>query len=213
MVASTNKSTINNWVSGDWNQYLEGINNPINQKAKTYYYTGEYRVEIATVGNSHAQAHSMLNHAIYLYATLRGIALNGKDNCSYHHPKIFAIQPDLSFYMEDNANIIPWETEIIDLSQYPLPDLVIEVSDSSLSDDLGKKRLLYEDLGISEYWIADVNSLQVTAFKIENRGSRRIKESEILSGLKIQTLTEALQRSKNINDTKVSSWLLQEFQK
>ena len=98
MVASTNKSTINNWVSGDWNQYLESINNPINQKAKTYYYTGEYRVEIATVGNSHAQAHSMLNHAIYLYATLRGIALNGKDNCSYHHPKIFAIHPGTYYF-------------------------------------------------------------------------------------------------------------------
>ena len=155
----------------------------------------------------------MINHAIYLYATLRGIPLNGKDNCSYRHPKIFAIQPDLSFYMEKNANVIPWEIEIIDLSLYPTPDLVIEVSNDSLSDDLGRKRLLYEELAISEYWIVDVRSIRVMAFKIENRGSRRIMESEILPGLKIPTLTEALQRAKNSNDTKVSSWLLQEFQK
>lgn len=213
MATNSDKSTINQWVSGSWKEYLENTNNPIYQKAKTYYHTEEYRVEIGTVGNSHAQAHSMINHAIHLYATLRGISLNGKDNCSYHHPQIFAIQPDLSFYIENNANAIPWELEIIDLSQYPTPDLVIEISDNSLSDDLGRKRLLYEDLGISEYWIVDVNSIRVIAFKIENRGSKRIIQSEILSGLNIESLTEALQRSKNVNDTKVSSWLLQEFQK
>lgn len=207
------KSTINTWVSANWNQYLRNFNSPIDEKAKGYYYTGEYRIEMTPIGNAHAQAHSIINHAIYLYATLRGIPITGKDNCSYRKSGVFAIQPDLSFYIEDNASIIPWETEFIDLNQYKIPDLVIEISDIFLSDDLGRKRLLCEDLGIAEYWVVDVKHINIIAFKIQYKGSVRIEESKILSGFKIDTLTEALQRSKNSNDTKVSSWLLQEFQK
>ncbi len=212
MVTTPTTSKINTWVSANWDEYLENINNPIYEKAKGYYHKGEYRIEMTPIGNDHSQDHSIINHAIYLYATLKGIPLNGKDNCSYRKPGIFEIQPDLSCYIKDNANAIPWGTGIVDLSQYPAPDLVIEVSNSSLSDDLGQKRLLYEDLEIAEYWIVDVQNVRVIAFKIENEGSKRIQESQVLPGLEIKILTEALQRSRNSNHTEVSTWLLQQFQ-
>jgi Uma2 family endonuclease len=48
---------------------------------------------------------------------------------------------------------------------------VIEISKSTLADDLGNKRLLYEDLGVSEYWVVDVQNSQVIAFKVNDRGS------------------------------------------
>ncbi len=98
------------------------------------------------------------------------------------------------------------------MNRYPAPDLVIEVSNTSLSDDLGQKRLLYEDLGITEYWIVDVQNVRVIAFKIENEGSTRITESQVLPELKISILTEALARSRNSNHTEVGAWLLQQFQ-
>ena len=212
MVPTPTTSKINTWVSANWDEYLENINNPIYEKAKGYYHKRQYRIEMTPIGNDHSQDHSIINNAIYLYATLKGIPLNGKDNCSYRKPEIFEIQPDLSCYIKDNANTIPWGTGIVDLSQYPAPDLVIEVSNSSLSDDLGQKRLLYEDLEIAEYWIVDVQNVRVIAFKIENEGSKRIQESQVLPGLEIKILNEALQRSRNSNHTEVSSWLLQQFQ-
>ncbi|MDJ0746017.1 MAG: Uma2 family endonuclease [Xenococcaceae cyanobacterium MO_167.B27] len=212
MVTTPTLSIINSWVSATWDEYLANIENYIYEKAKGYYYNYEYRIEMTPIGNDHSQDHAIINHAIYLYATIKNIPLNGKDNCSYRQPGVFEIQPDLSYYIGDNANAIPWGTGIVDISQYPAPNLVIEVSNTSLSDDLGKKRLLYEDLGIAEYWIIDVQNVQVIAFKIENQGSKRIQESQVLPGLEIKILTEALERSRNSNHTTVSSWLLQQFQ-
>ncbi|VEP15811.1 conserved hypothetical protein [Hyella patelloides LEGE 07179] len=54
--------------------------------------------------------------------------------------------------------------------------------------------------------------MQVIAFEIVDNGSKRITKSEVLSGLEINILTEALQRSRNSNHTEVGAWLLQQFQ-
>ncbi len=122
-------------------------------------------------------------------------------------------QPDLSYYSKDNANAISWGVGIVDLDEYPAPNLVIEVSNTSLSDDLGRKRLMYEDLQVAEYWVIDIKDIKVIAFAIENSSSKRIAESQVLIGLKLNILTEALQRSRNNNHTKVGRWLMQQFQK
>ncbi|MEM9274096.1 MAG: Uma2 family endonuclease [Cyanobacteria bacterium P01_F01_bin.143] len=213
MFTTPTESTIDIWVSATWNEYLEKINNLSCEKAKGYYHENQYRIEMSPIGNDHSKDHSIVTYAIYLFATINNISLNVLDNCSYRKPGILEIQPDLSCYTEDNADAIPWGTGIVDLDKYPAPDLVVEVSNSSLSDDLGKKRLLYEDLGVAEYWIVDVKNVQVIAFEIVRNGSQRITHSQILSELEIAILTEALQRSRTSNHTEVSSWLLQQFQK
>lgn len=63
----------------------------------------------------------------------------------------------------------------------------------TLSDDLGNKRLLYEEFGAAEYWVVDVQNAQVIAFEIKDGGSRRLEESLVFSGLKISILNETLQ--------------------
>jgi Uma2 family endonuclease len=118
----------------------------------------------------------------------------------------------VSYYIGENADVIPWGTSIINLETYPAPSLVIEVANSSLADDKGEKRLLYEDIGVSEYWIVDVQNVQIIAFAIANLGSRRIKQSHILPGLKVSLLEEALQRTRQVNQSQVCAWLLQQFQ-
>ena len=213
MFTTPTESTTDIWVSATWNEYLEKINNLNCEKAKGYYHENQYRIEMSPIGNDHSKDHSIITYAVYLFATINNISLNVLDNCSYRKPGILEIQPDLSCYTEDNADAIPWGTGIVDLDKYPAPDLVVEVSNSSLSDDLGKKRLLYEDLGVAEYWIVDVKNVQVIAFEIVRNGSQRITHSQILSELEIAILTEALQRSRTSNHTEVSSWLLQRFQK
>ncbi|XWK87350.1 MAG: Uma2 family endonuclease [Phormidium sp.] len=212
MTFSTTQIPTDTWVNASWSDYLQTINHPDYQTAKTYYYKSRYRIEMSPVTNEHARDHSIIIFAVCLYATLTGIPLNGKDNCTYRHPELQEAQPDFSCYIGDNAQAISWGTGIINLADFPPPDLVIEIARSSISDDKGEKRLLYEDLQVKEYWIVDVNTTQILAFAIHQRGSERIKESQILPGLKFSVLESALSQSRTQTQSEVCAWLLTQFQ-
>ncbi|NEQ39268.1 MAG: Uma2 family endonuclease [Okeania sp. SIO3I5] len=95
---------------------------------------------------------------------------------------------------------------------YPPPNLVIEVANTSLSDDKGEKRLLYEAMNVAEYWIIDVEKQEVIAFAIANGGSKRINQSQVLPGLAISLLEEALQRTRQENQLEIYTWLFSQFQ-
>ena len=91
------------------------------------------------------------------------------------------------------------------------PDIAIEIADTSLNDDLGQKRLLYEDMEIPEYWIVDVENIRIVAFQIVKNGSRRITDSQVLPGLAISVLREALQMNRTMDQAQVGSWLMEKF--
>ncbi|MDY7007750.1 MAG: Uma2 family endonuclease [Cyanobacteriota bacterium] len=143
---------------------------------------------------------------------LKGIDFNGIDNSTYRKAGLKDAQPDASYYLGKNADVVPPETSIIDLEKYPSPDLVIKVANSSLSDDKGEKRILYENIGVKEYLIVDVKNVKIIAFAMVDGGSKQIQESLVLPGLKITLLDEALQRSRNMNQRLVGSWLMEKFQ-
>ncbi len=90
--------------------------------------------------------------------------------------------------------------------------MAIEISASTLNDDLGKKRLLYERFGVREYWVVDVQSAIVTAFAVADGGSRQIQVSQVLPGLSMGTIEKALRRSQTEDNTEVNQWLMQQFQ-
>ncbi|WP_013320702.1 Uma2 family endonuclease [Gloeothece verrucosa] len=200
------------WIKATWDKYLQAITTPDYEKAKGYYYNGRMRFEMSPLGNPHSRDHAAIIGILYLLAGLRNIDLDVHDNCTYRKSGSLEAQPDVSFYLGSNAEVVPWDTTIIDLDHYPPPDLVIEVAYSSLGDDKGEKRLLYESLGVGEYWIIDVQKVEIIAFRVENRGSRRIEQSEVFLGLEIGLLEEALRRSREMNHGKVSAWLLSQFQ-
>ena len=165
-----------------------------------------------STGSDHSKDHMTIILSVGLFAALRNIPINGHDCCSYRNKGTTEFQPDASYYIGDKADVIPWGTRIIDLDQYPLPDLVIEILDTSISDDLGTKRLQYEELGISEYWIVNVQTMQIFAFSSASDGStKRIWESLVLAGLKLEILEKALQRSRQENQLATTAWLMEKF--
>ncbi|MTJ09415.1 MULTISPECIES: Uma2 family endonuclease [unclassified Anabaena] len=200
------------WVTATWDEYIQLIENPKYIKSKGYYHNGKMRVEMSPIGNDHASDHSIIIFAVSLFATIQGINFNSKDNCTYRKIGFQEVQPDVSYYIGEKANVIPYGTSIVNLDVYPVPDLVIEVANSSLADDKGEKRLMYEDLGVAEYWVLDVQNVQVIPFVIENGGSRRITESQVLPGLQISLLNEALRKTRQMDHSQVCSWLLSQFQ-
>lgn len=167
---------------------------------------------MSPVGHDHAADDATIALAVNLFCIVRGIALKVLNNCTYRKAGLQECQPDISCYVREQAQVILWGTSVIDLNRYPTPDLAIEVANTSLLDDQGAKRLLYEDLEVKEYWIVDVQNIQVMAFAIADRGSRRITESQVFSGLAISVLEEALRRSRQMDQAQVGAWLLTQFQ-
>jgi Uma2 family endonuclease len=72
--------------------------------------------------------------------------------------------------------------------------------------------VLYEDVGIAEYWIVNVATAEVLAYQISDRGSLRIDASQMFPGLEIAVLDQALQQSRTHNQSKVGVWLMTQFQ-
>lgn len=82
-------------------------------------------------------------------------------------PVSFQTIPETTLYLSDDTFIEP------DFVVYPRKSglekltpqtclLAIEIADSSLAYDLGRKARLYAEFGISELWVMDVNAMTVT---------------------------------------------------
>jgi Uma2 family endonuclease len=197
------------WVAATWEEFIAMADDPAYNKAKCYYRNGQMRLETMSVGPDHSRDNAIALFAINLFC----ISLNGLDNCSYRKTGVRECQPDVSYYIGSRAQLAPSGSSIASLDVTPPPDLVIEVADSTLADDIGEKRLLYEELKVAEYWVLDVQKSQILAFAIiADNGSRRIVQSEVLPGLTIAVLEEALRRSRTEYQAQVGAWLLAQFQ-
>lgn len=200
------------WVAASWEAYLQAIADPVYATARGYYYHGHMRLEMSPVSFDHGQDHVVIIFAVNLFAALRGMPATGLDTVTLRKSGIGECQPDVSYYLGDQARVIPNGTGIINLDQYPAPNLVIEVAKSSLLDDLGIKRSLYEELGIAEYWVVDVDNTRLVAYAMRDRGSYPIPVSQVLPGLDLGILVSALRRSRETDQSQVGAWLLTQFQ-
>ena len=201
------------WITATWDEYIQTIEDPSYEKAKVYYNNGKLRIEMSPVGSDHARDHAFVIGVVGLFAVTKNIILNGLDNGTYNKTEYQATQPDVSYYIGENADVIPWGTSFIDLDIYSPPTLVIEVANTSLADDKGEKRLLYEALNVAEYWIVDVQNVEIIAFAVADGGSKKINQSQVLPGLAMSLLEEAFQRTRQTNQSQVYAWLLNQFQK
>lgn len=200
------------WVKATWEEFLNFAEDSAWEKGKFYYYQEHMRVEMSPVGPLHARHNSIIPYVVILFATLRNIRVVQFANASFRKAGIREFQPDLAYYIGSDLRVPPNDSNSpVDLDEYDPPNLVIEIRASSFNDDLGSKRLLYENAGISEYWVERANTREVFAFAINNGGSGRIQESRVLPGLEIRLVEEALNRSQTQDDGEINRWLIQTF--
>lgn len=199
------------WVKASWSEFLALADNPNYEKGKFYYYRGYMRSEMSPVGPLHARENSITSRVISLYATLKNIRIVELINASFRKPGAGEFQPDLSYYIGSDFQLPPRTNTPINLNEFQPPTLVVEIGATSLNDDLGMKRLLYEHSNLQEYWVIDVSTDNVFAFEILQGRSGEIQESRVLPGLAIALVEEALQRSQNEDDGEINRWLLQTF--
>ncbi|MBW4665677.1 MAG: Uma2 family endonuclease [Chroococcus sp. CMT-3BRIN-NPC107] len=208
--ASTQK-IINSWVSRSWEEFINLADNPEYEGGKFYYEQKYLKIEMPPIGSSHSQDNHLIANIISLYATVKNIRIKGLTNCSFRQPNIREFQPDLAFYIGDEFNFPPRNNSPINLLEFSPPNLVIEFGATSINDDLGHKRLIYDRVGIQEYWVVDVNNNDIIAFSISEGRSGEVKESLVLPGLAISLVESALKRSQTEDDGAINRWLLQTF--
>jgi len=199
------------WVQASWEDFLALADHPTYANGRFYYHQGYLRIEMSPLGSRHGRQNSVISKVISLFATLKNIRIFEFDNTSFRRAGLDEFQPDLAFYIGSELRVPPETNSPIDLNQYDPPTLVVEIGASSLSDDLGRKRLLYERVGVQEYWVNDPNAREVVAFAIAQKRSGEIQDSQVLPGLKLALVEAALKRSQTEDDGEINRWLLQTF--
>ena len=201
------------WIEATWDEYIQAVTNPQLEKAKCYYHNGRLRIEMSPVGPNHASDNGIIVVLLNLFGIAKVLPMKLQINCSYRKTGIRECQPDASYYIGERVNLAPQGSSVVSLDSHSSPDLAIEVADTSVADDIGEKRMLYEDMQVKEYWVVDVQKARIIAFSIiANSGSQRITESQVLPELPLPLLEEALQRSRNLDQTQVGSWFFEQVQ-
>jgi Uma2 family endonuclease len=200
------------WIRATWDEFIALANDSSLEKARFYYDNQKMRIEMSPVGPIHAHENSIVSNVVRLFAMIKNICIYEYTNCSFRKPSESEFQPDIAFYLEKNLNLPPRNNAPVDLNKFDLPTLIVEISSTTLQDDLGYKRLLYERLGIQEYWVVDAQTSEVFAFTIADGRSGRVERSQVLAGLEMATVEEAIKLSQSEDDGAIARWLLTKMQ-
>ena len=199
------------WVEASWETFAALADDPVYEEGRFYYDRGHLRIEMAALGSAHGQDNTVISNVVAIFAALRNLRTKGLTNTSFWKTGVRGCQPDIAFYVGTGFGQLPHNNSPVNVNEFGAPNLVIEIGASSFKDDLGDKRLLYEQLGVQEYWVVKVETSEVFAFEVNQGCSGRIQESRVLPGLKISLVEEALQRSQTEDDGTINRWLLQTF--
>jgi phosphomethylpyrimidine synthase len=197
------------WVKATWEVFATTVADPQYEQGRGYFDHGYMRVEMAPLGPGHGRHNSVVMDVVALFATFHNIRLAKLINCSFYKAGEQGCQPDVAFYIGPTFLLPPQDNAPIEVNRFGPPTLAIEVGASSFKDDLGAKRLLYERLGVAEYWVVNVAERQAIAFAVEGNRSGEVTVSGVLPGLEVALVEEALRRSETEDDTALMRWLME----
>jgi Uma2 family endonuclease len=199
------------WVRTNWDDYLSLTEDSTLEKAKFYYNHGWMRVDMSPVGSAHAKDNSLIAQIVSLYAYAHSISLSGYVNPTLRKAGLQEAQPDLAYYLTDQSPLPGRSNSPIDLQIAVAPALVVEVSATTLDDDLTVKRELYGKLGVGEYWVVNTASGRVSIFIAEPEHEELVAqvESQVLPGLTSELLVEALRIGIFEGDSAVIRFILE----
>jgi Uma2 family endonuclease len=197
-----------------WSDYVALRDDKNTDWRKIIFDQGSLWVDMGKEGPNHAAFSDLMTMIfgfwVFLYPET---PLQSYGRCLIEKPYTKACAPDLVLYQGEN--IPRWqmgEPRRIDLTKHRLPDLVGEISDTTLSLDLDEQKRLYASLGILEYWVIDVKGLRVFAFGLTDAGMYTpIEVSQVLSGLPIRLVEQTLERLPKETNTAAANWLRQQL--
>lgn len=211
--ARTRPKNVPVWQKADWWDYVrirdqyETSNAP---RAKLFFHDGMLLVD--------DMGWEGINHSVVreLFLLLLGFWLarypqpnvSFMGGCLLEKGDTDAASPDLVLYVGlDRPQWAEGENRKIDLDRWRVPNLVGEISDTTLASDLDEKKQLYASIGVSEYWVIDVRGRQVFFFQLDDKSQyREVATSSLLSGLTSALLEEALLKLGPMTNMDIALW-------
>ena len=205
------------WVEASWEDFLAIAGEQASDglpRTKGYYHNQKMHLAMVPLGYNHSRQNSAPVYVVSLYATFQKLSFIQCINATLRKSGQTESQPDLSIYIGTNKRL-PSDSDgkVINLDQCDPPSLVVEIAETSLADDLGPKRSLYQDLGIEEYWVIDTPRRSLIAFDLTPEVPQELTISKVLPGLDLAIVIEALRRTDDNNDAATTLWLIELFRR
>jgi Uma2 family endonuclease len=203
------------WRDATWQDYVRVRDSEDIDWRKIAFYQGWLWVDMGTEGPNHASFSDLLTAIFFVWKFLHpDLVLQSFGRCLIERSETQACAPDLVLYQGENIpKWQPGEPRRIDLTRHRPPDLVGEIADTTLSIDLDEQKQLYASLGIAEYWVIDVKGMRLFAFGLKSTGVyETIEVSQVLAGLPILLVEQAIERLTQETNTAAANWLMQQLQ-
>ncbi len=201
------------WHSATWEDYVALRDTRIKDRIRLFFNNEWMWVDMGGEGINHANISDLFVMLFAFWAVAHPEkSYNSFCGCLLEKPKTQACAPDLVLYVGDNYP--QWEEgqpRRIDLTQWRVPNLVGEISDTTLAADLDEQKHLYAALGIPEYWVIDVRGKRVFAFILESGQYKSCDNSLALAQLPIEKLEQTLLRASQGTNTNAAAWFAQEI--
>jgi Uma2 family endonuclease len=197
-----------------WEDYLHRVENPQSELECLFFNCGVMWIEdMGNEGIKHARFNKLFTMILYSWFVKQGnVNFDLLGGCVLEKHPYQGAAPDEVLYIGEGS---PPSPEVgsrrVDLNQCRVPDLVVEISDTTLSTDLDRKKQLYLALEIPEYWVVNVRGKQVIAFRLINGEYEECIESVALTGLPIQLLEQTIDRMDNHNGN-AALWFASQIQ-
>ncbi len=202
------------WQQATWDEYV-ALRDDQSDRCKLFFDNQHLWVEMGAEGINHAQFSALfemifaiwvMQNPHYRVASFRG--------CQIEKQGFRSAAPDIVLYVGENTPT--WkagQSRFINLEQWRSPDLVGEISDTTLAIDLDEKKRLYADLGISEYWVIDVRACRIFAFRLDEEGVyQECEVSQVLPNLAIALLEQTMELLETKTNTEAAIWFSQQIQ-
>ncbi|MFM2431237.1 MAG: hypothetical protein RLZZ511_2450 [Cyanobacteriota bacterium] len=200
--------------SATWDEYLRTTDESAEQE-RVFFHAGELWVrDMSWEGIDHAQVKDLfiLLLGLWYVAHPEPIA-RSYSGCLMEKTGLAAAAPDLMLYVGEGAPV--WqagEPRRINLDMVRVPDLVGEISDTTLASDLDEMKQLYAAIGIGEYWVVDVRGGRVLMFQVGDDGKyRECGESAVLAGVTVDVLAATLGRLGEMGNMGAANWFMGQF--
>ena len=207
--------TLHIWKSATWEDYLTYRDDPTIEKVRLFFHRGYLLViDMGGEGINHATVSDLFTMLFFIWFSQKPEQVfSSLGRCLMEKPTTKAGAPDLVLYLgEDYPHWQPGEPRRIDLNQWRVPNLVGEISDTTLATDLDEKKQLYADFGIPEYWIVDVREQRVFAFQLQSNGKyQECSQSLTLAGLPISLLEQTLAQLNEGTNGSAATWFSQQI--